>query len=204
MIYEKNENLVLSFVLENNIFELFRIKTIRRNLIFIDNSNNFYSSWNEFWHVFNHLDDSENFHWSKFKHIFIHNDFTRFIIKELNKFRKSISIENWDEYLSCWSEWDKLSNPEISLEIDISDLKFSNSLNYIGLKYNEFKTFQELLDYIYKNYLKNNIPESSYNLSWFLTNLYTGHKVTKEDNTDLIPLSDVGIFSGDIIKVVIK
>ncbi|MEX1015076.1 MAG: hypothetical protein WDZ80_08040 [Candidatus Paceibacterota bacterium] len=188
---------VLSFKIGAQILELYRIKTIRKHKIFIDNNGHYYASWNDFWHVFNNLSSSGEKHWSIYEPIFIHDDHCRFFLKKLSKFRASLAPEKWDIYLKSWNKWEEVLIRDVdSLEIDLSDLDGKSIPKYIGFYFDRFHTITELISYLEASFLKQ-IPEPTYNGNWFLTNNYTGQKVVKKD----VSLLEGNVIPGSILKL---
>jgi hypothetical protein len=190
---------VFSFKIEDKLFELFRIKTVRRHLIYVDSFGHYYASWNDFWHVFNNLENSRDKHWSIYEPEFIHRDHRRFILKELSRFKSLTKAENWDVYLESWSKWEKiLFDSEISLEIDLSETPISEKLQYIGFHYGKFSSLEEMIKNIESDYLNSFLPSPSYNENWIFINTYSGQKVVERPQKTL---EDAQILPGNILLV---
>ena len=190
---------VFAFKIEGKLFELYRIKTVRKHKIYVDNFGQCYASWNDFWHVFNNLESSGDKHWSIYKPKYIHRDHKRFILKELSKFKSSTKAENWDVYLESWSKWEELLfDSEVSLEIDLSETAISEKLQYVGFNYGKFHTLDELITYIENKYLKSFLSQPIYNNNWILVNTYSGQKVVNEPKSTL---EEAQILPGNILAV---
>lgn len=188
---------VFAFELEDKLYELYRIKTVRKHKIYVDKFGQYYASWNDFWHVFNNLEASMKNHWSIYKPKFIHQDHKRFISKEFAKFKSSTKTENWDLYLESWDQWEKLLHEdEQTLEVNLTEVPNSKKLNYIGFHYSKFNSIGKLIEYIEEEYIKDLIPSPSYNINWFLINTYTGQKIINGEN---LTLEEAGILPGSIL-----
>lgn len=198
----QHDGKVFAFELEGKLFELYRIKTVRKHKVYVDNFGQFYASWKDFWHVFNNLESSGNKHWSIYKPKFIHRDHKRFILKELSKFKASTKAENWDVYLDSWNKWeDLLYDGEKALEVDLSDTPISKDLRYVGFHYNRFSTLKELIDYVEESYLSSFISKPVYNTNWIFTNTYSGQKVVNDDEATL---EEAHILPGSVLLVELK
>lgn len=90
-----HKDLVLSFAFEDSKFEFYKLKTIRGTNIFFDKEKNFYASWDDLWHVLNHISSEENYHWTHIQPEFIAKDYRRLILRHLNKHKTQVGPENY-------------------------------------------------------------------------------------------------------------
>lgn len=86
------------------------------------------------------------------------------------------------------------------------DPNISNKINSISLKFESIRTFQELLDLLFKAFLTKEVPSYSYRNKWTITK-YTGSdyiNVDKLGNRDNRTLSEAGIMKNDILRLTKK
>jgi hypothetical protein len=86
------------------------------------------------------------------------------------------------------------------LAIDLTGLKNSQ---FIGIQCNKNYKFTFLLDVISHSFLKDSVPPDSYGERWILTERDTSKQIKLESKSDPRTLSDVGISSANVYKVVL-
>jgi hypothetical protein len=86
------------------------------------------------------------------------------------------------------------------LAIDLTGLKNSQ---FISIRCNKNYKFTFLLEVISHNFLKDNIPHDSYGERWILAERETSKEIKLEGKSDPRTLSDVGISSANVYKVVL-
>jgi hypothetical protein len=86
------------------------------------------------------------------------------------------------------------------LAIDLTGLKNSQ---FIGIQCNKNYKFTFLLDVISHSFLKDSVPPDSYGERWILTERETSKQIKLESKSDPRTLSDVGISSANVYKVVL-
>jgi hypothetical protein len=112
-------------------------------------------------------------------------------------------ILNEQRYFNIHDNFRKETHEELLILIDPS---LSSRINSISVKFESIRTFQELLDLLFKAFLTKEVPSYSYGNKWTITK-YTGSdyvNVNKLGNRDNRTLSEVGIMKNDILKLMRK
>jgi len=96
-----------------------------------------------------------------------------------------------------------LRNEEQGDILILLDPNISKALKSVTLKYDEIKSFQELLDILYNNLLINKVSKYSYGNEWKISK-YNGIAFSyfdKINNIDTRRLSEIGVSKNDILKI---
>jgi hypothetical protein len=186
-----HKDLVLSFAFEDSKFEFYKLKTIRGTNIFFDNEKNFYASWDDLWHVLNHISSDENYHWTLIQPEFIAKDYRRLILGYLNKHKTKVGPENYGEFYKYWSNWETILFEDGStVELDISCLS-NKIIKVISLDYNQLIVTSSLKEVLVKFFS----PENS---DYYIVNLSSGKKITINSSNKL---SEQDVLPGDLLKL---
>ena len=188
-----NKDLVLSFVFENLKFEFYKLRTIRGTNIFFDNKKNFYASWDDLWHVLNHISPDENYHWTHILPDFIAKDYRRLILGNLNNHKTKVGPENYGRFHKYWSSWEAILFQDGSMvELDISCLR-NKLIKMITLDYKQLISISSFKEDLVKIFS----PENS---NYYIVNLSSGKKIVLNPNNKL---SEQNILPGDLLKLYI-
>ena len=186
-----HKDLVLSFAFEDSKFEFYKLKTIRGTNIFFDNEKNFYASWDDLWHVLNHISSDENYHWTLIQPEFIAKDYRRLILGYLNKHKTKVGPENYGEFYKYWSNWETILFEDGStVELDISCLS-NKIIKVISLDYNQLILTSSLKEVLVKFFS----PENS---DYYIVNLSSGKKIAINSSNKL---SEQDVLPGDLLKL---
>ena len=186
-----HKDLVLSFAFEDSKFEFYKLKTIRGTNIFFDNEKNFYASWDDLWHVLNHISSDENYHWTLIQPEFIAKDYRRLILGYLNKHKTKVGPENYGEFYKYWSNWETILFEDGStVELDISCLS-NKIIKVISLDYNQLIVTSSLKEVLVKFFS----PENS---DYYIVNLSSGKKIAINSSNKL---SEQDVLPGDLLKL---
>jgi hypothetical protein len=186
-----HKDLVLSFAFEDSKFEFYKLKTIRGTNIFFDNEKNFYASWDDLWHVLNHISSDENYHWTLIQPEFIAKDYRRLILGYLNKHKTKVGPENYGEFYKYWSNWETILFEDGStVELDISCLS-NKIIKVISLDYNQLILTSSLKEVLVKFFS----PENS---DYYIVNLSSGKKMAINSSNKL---SEQDVLPGDLLKL---
>lgn len=186
-----HKDLVLSFVFEDSKFEFYKLKTIRGTNIFFDNEKNFYASWNDLWHVLNHISSDENYHWSYIQPEFISNDYKHLILGNLNKHKTKVGPENYGGFYKYWSKWESILFEDGStIELDISCLN-NMIIKAISLDYKQLLKMSSLMEVL-------GMFISLKDQDYYIVNLSSGKKITLGLNNKL---SEQDVLPGDLLKL---
>lgn len=186
-----HKDLVLSFAFEDSKFEFYKLKTIRGTNIFFDNEKNFYASWDDLWHVLNHISSDENYHWTLIQPEFIAKDYRRLILGYLNKHKTKVGPENYGEFYKYWSNWETILFEDGStVELDISCLS-NKIIKVISLDYNQLIITSSLKEVLVKFF---SLEDSDY----YIVNLSSGKKIAINSSNKL---SEQDVLPGDLLKL---
>ncbi len=187
-----NKDLILTLEFNDLILNFYKLRTIRGTNIFFDDESNFYATWDDLWHVLNHLSNKGDYHWTKLKPNYISKDFRRLILKNLNNHKSKISIENFGKHINAWSNWEKLIFEDIStIDIDISC--FNNSkIKIITIDYNSVSVLDDILKLIEP------FNDINQNKELKMVNLSNGKTIHFSSSDSL---NDYNVIPGDILKV---
>mgnify|MGYP000863903718 FL=1 len=186
-----HKDLVLSFTFEDSKFEFYKLKTIRGINIFFDNEKNFYASWDDLWHVLNHISSDENYHWTLIQPEFIAKDYRRLILGHLNKYKTKVGTENYGGFYKYWSNWETILFEDGStVELDISCLS-NKIIKVISLDYNQLIVTSSLKEVLMKFF---SLEDSDY----YIVNLSSGKKIALGLSNKL---SEQDILPGDLLKL---
>lgn len=186
-----HKDLVLSFAFEDSKFEFYKLKTIRGTNIFFDNEKNFYASWDDLWHVLNHISSDENYHWTLIQPEFIAKDYRRLILGHLNKHKTKVGTENYGEFYKYWSNWETILFEDGStVELDISCLS-NKIIKVISLDYNQLIVTSSLKEVLVKFF-------GTEYCDYYIVNLSSGKKIAINLSNKL---SEQDVLPGDLLKL---
>ena len=186
-----HKDLVLSFAFEDSKFEFYKLKTIRGTNIFFDNEKNFYASWDDLWHVLNHISSDENYHWTLIQPEFIAKDYRRLILGYLNKHKTKVGPENYGEFYKYWSNWETILFEDGStVELDISCLS-NRIIKVISLDYNQLIVTSSLKEVLVKFF-------GTEDCDYYIVNLSSGKKIDLGLSNKL---SEQDVLPGDLLKL---
>ena len=187
-----NKDLILSVVLKDLKMDFFKLKTIRGMNIYFDIGKNFYASWDDLWHVLNHISSDENYHWTHIKPNFIAKDYRRLILGYLNDHKSKIPLESYGSHLRNWSNWeDILFEDGSTIDFDISCLN-NQLIKSISVDYDQLLKATKLTE-IFKSFYNINS-----NGDFQVINLNSGKKIAISLNDKL---SAKDVLPGDLLKI---
>tara|TARA_B100000795_G_scaffold227678_1_gene184107 strand:- start:584 stop:1165 length:582 start_codon:yes stop_codon:yes gene_type:complete len=187
-----DKNLVLSFVLKDLKLEFYKLKTIRGTNIFFDNEKNFYASWDDLWHVLNHISSDKNYHWTQIKPEFIAKDYRRLILGYLNNHKAKISHESYGGHLEYWSNWENILFEDGStIDFDISCLN-NQLIKALTIDYNSLLKTTNLDEVL--------VPfcDISTVSDFQIINLSSGKKITVSLSDQFL---EQDVLPGDLLKL---
>lgn len=186
-----NKDLILSFEFNDTHFEFFKLKTIRGTNIFFDSDKNFYASWDDLWHVLNNMSAEKKYHWTQLNPKYIAKDYKRLIIRNLNKHKSMVGVENLGDFHTYWSKWEEiLFEEESTVELDISNLK-NPLVKSISLDYNQLLKEKDI------NEILNDLIDFKI-LDYSIVNLSSGKKLLGEKKLNF---NNKNILPGDLLKI---